>query len=216
MTHTFSFELKPGLEEDQVWSDNVLPLLVDLPANVVDIWQFCVTEMVNNVIDHSGGSALTLGMTKQQATVEIGVLDNGVGIFRKIQAALNLADERQAILELSKGKLTTDPDRHSGQGIFFTSRMLDLFAILSGGAFFSHLAVDEQDWILERASPTGDNGKDEPEKRYRSDSEGCVRPVFVRRKLRFFEDRPAPEIGEVRRKRAAHFPIAGETRSVAN
>jgi anti-sigma regulatory factor (Ser/Thr protein kinase) len=49
--------------------------------------------------------------------------------------------ETQAILELSKGKLTTDPDRHSGQGIFFTSRMMDEFSILSRGAYFSHEAT---------------------------------------------------------------------------
>jgi len=153
MTHTFSFELKPGLEEDQVWSDNVLPLLVDLPANVVDIWQFCVTEMVNNVIDHSDGCRLSVKVARKHQTVEVAVLDDGVGIFRKIQEALNLADERQAILELSKGKLTTDPERHSGQGIFFTSRVLEEFVILSGGAFFFHRADRGHDLITESAAP---------------------------------------------------------------
>lgn len=42
-----------------------------------------------------------------------------------------------AILELSKGKFTSDPARHSGEGIFFTSRMCDKFEILSKGLFFS-------------------------------------------------------------------------------
>jgi len=39
---------------------------------------------------------------------------------------------------LAKGKLTTDPKRHSGEGIFFSSRMFDEFDILSGGVF-SHI-----------------------------------------------------------------------------
>lgn len=55
-------------------------------------------------------------------TTEMYLRDNGIGIFRKIQREKNLLDERHAIFELSKGKLTTDPKRHTGEGIFFTSR----------------------------------------------------------------------------------------------
>jgi hypothetical protein len=55
----FCFAIEPGLEEDQVWHKTVLPLLTGLPANVLDIWQYCVTEMVNNAIDHSNGSGET-------------------------------------------------------------------------------------------------------------------------------------------------------------
>jgi hypothetical protein len=76
--------------------------------------------------------------------------DNGIGIFRKIQSALGLTDERHAILELTKGKLTTDPSGHTGQGIFFTSRLLDSFDILSGGVFFTHTFGRDEDWIIER------------------------------------------------------------------
>ncbi|HIK17725.1 MAG TPA: STAS-like domain-containing protein [Leptolyngbyaceae cyanobacterium M33_DOE_097] len=54
------------------------------------------------------------------------------------------------IAELAKGKLTTDPDRHTGQGIFFTSRMFDEFAILSGSIYFSHEFNKAEDWIVER------------------------------------------------------------------
>jgi anti-sigma regulatory factor (Ser/Thr protein kinase) len=31
------------------------------------------------------------------------------------------------MLELSKGKLTSEPDRHNGRGLFFTSRLADVF-----------------------------------------------------------------------------------------
>jgi len=60
------------------------------------------------------------------------------GIFLRIQRALDLPEPRQAILELAKGKLTTAPDRHSGEGIFFTSRMVDTFDIRSSGLHFTH------------------------------------------------------------------------------
>ncbi len=74
------------------------------------------------------------------------VIDDGIGIFTKLQRDFNLANKNHAILELAKGKLTSDPTRHSGEGIFFTSRMFDEFAILSEDtAFFGH---DNDDWLL--------------------------------------------------------------------
>ena len=149
----FCFTIEPGLEEDQVWSVTVLPLLEGLPANSIDIWQYCVTEMVNNAIDHSAGSRLIVVVRRRPSNTRVRVFDDGVGIFTKIKAAFNLEDETQAILELSKGKLTTDPDRHSGQGIFFASRMLDEFSILSHGAYFSHEATQPADWILPDDDP---------------------------------------------------------------
>jgi len=62
---------------------------------------------------------------------------------------LALEDERHAVLELAKGKFTTDPDHHTGEGIFFTSRMFDKFTLLAGNVYFSHKSPGNEDWILE-------------------------------------------------------------------
>ena len=144
-----SYPIADNLAEDVVWRNDVAPILGDMPENVKDIWQYGFTEMFNNAIDHSNGSSIIVQIVKTAATTEMMIIDNGVGIFRKIQAALGLLDERHAVLELAKGKLTTDPARHSGEGIFFSSRMFDAFQILSGGVFFSHKFGDEKDWIME-------------------------------------------------------------------
>lgn len=80
----------------------------------------------------------------------IAISDDGVGIFRKIQAALGLDDPRHSVLELAKGKFTTDPAHHTGEGIFFSSRMFDEFVILSGEVFYAHESPKVEDWILER------------------------------------------------------------------
>ena len=93
---------------------------------------------LNNAVDHSEGDKLLVQVIGTAVDTMICLRDNGVGIFRKIQSAMNLLDERHAVLELAKGKLTTDPKRHTGQGIFFTSRLLDSFDIWSGGVFFTH------------------------------------------------------------------------------
>ncbi|PSH03550.1 MAG: ArsR family transcriptional regulator [Acidobacteria bacterium] len=146
----------PGVVEDVVWRNDVRPILVGLPDNVLDIWEYCFTEMFNNAIDHSAGTMISVFLDKTAASTKIAILDNGVGIFKKIQSEMNLLDERQAILELAKGKLTTDPRRHTGEGVFFTSRMLDSFDILSGGVFFTHQFGDDEDWIVERSKPDDD------------------------------------------------------------
>lgn len=78
---------------------------------------------------------ISVGIRKTAADIEMLVMDEGVGIFKKIQMTLGLLDEGHAIFELHKGKLTTDPQNHTGEGIFFTSRMFDSFDILSGGIF---------------------------------------------------------------------------------
>lgn len=150
---SFQYELVRGLEEDSIWSKDVRPAIAPLPDNVMNIWNYAFTEMFNNAIDHSGGKWITVQIKKTAVSTEIYIHDDGIGIFRKIQGELDLADERLAIFELSKGKLTTDPANHTGQGIFFTSRMMENFSILSGGLFFDHARQDQHDWLLENSKP---------------------------------------------------------------
>ncbi|MGQ0595322.1 MAG: STAS-like domain-containing protein [Gammaproteobacteria bacterium] len=147
------YELNESLAEDIVWRSDVEPRLGQLPENIRDIWHYGFTEMLNNAIDHAEGTSVDVLLSKNAAVTELAIVDNGIGIFRKIQGELGLVDERHAILELSKGKLTTDPAKHTGEGIFFTSRMFDAFDILSGGVYFSHTFGDAEDWILERVRP---------------------------------------------------------------
>jgi anti-sigma regulatory factor (Ser/Thr protein kinase)/biotin operon repressor len=148
-----SYPLNSELAEDVVWRDDVGPVLGNLPENALDLWQIGFTEIFNNAGDHSGGLNVRVSIQKTAVSTEMSIMDDGIGIFRKIQKDLDLLDERHAIFELSKGKLTTDPTRHSGEGIFFTSRMFDAFDILSGGLFFSHVIGSEEDWLLERTNP---------------------------------------------------------------
>lgn len=145
-----SYQIVPDLAEDQAWAKDVSPALGKLPKNVLDIWRYCFTEMFNNAVDHSGGSRISIEVIRTAANTELALADDGVGIFKKIQAALGLLDERHAVMELSKGKLTTDPKRHTGQGIFFSSRMVDSFDIFSGGVLFMHELGKEGDWIAEQ------------------------------------------------------------------
>jgi anti-sigma regulatory factor (Ser/Thr protein kinase)/biotin operon repressor len=150
-----TYALTSPLEEDRVWDADIKSLVADLPDNVRSIWYYGFTEMLNNAIDHSSGSEVTIYLERTAIDTEIIIFDNGEGIFKKIQRVLSLYDERHAVLELSKGKLTTDAERHSGQGVFFTSRMFDGFQIRSGGVYFSHEFNKPEDWISERDKSKG-------------------------------------------------------------
>jgi DNA-binding Lrp family transcriptional regulator len=152
--HEIGFELDiiSGLEEHKVWKERIEPLLKGYKSNVVSISNYGFTEMFNNVIDHSEGSNVLISIKVFPNKIEMMVHDNGVGIFNKIAREFHLDDQRHAILELSKGKLTTDPKRHSGEGIFFSSRMFDEFAILSGKFYFSSSAGI--DWLHDREKET--------------------------------------------------------------
>lgn len=127
----------PSQSEHDVWEADILPQLSDLPENALDIWRYCFTEMFNNAIDHSAGSRATVRLRRTAVNAEITIIDNGVGIFKKIQRAMKFPDAKYSTLELAKGKFTTDPERHTGEGIFFTSKMLDGFDISSGGVYFT-------------------------------------------------------------------------------
>jgi anti-sigma regulatory factor (Ser/Thr protein kinase) len=144
---------RDGLQEDLVWRELISPVVARLPQNVRDIWHYAATEMINNAIDHSGASQVYVGVKKNALYTEVLVADEGEGIFVKIQRALNLHDPREAILELAKGKLTTAPEQHSGEGIFFTSRAVDLFELESHHLRFSH-APRADDAIAEQATDT--------------------------------------------------------------
>lgn len=140
--------ITPELQEDVVWRQHVAPILAGVPANVFDICHYGITEMVNNAIDHSASPDVSVSITYTAGSIDMMVWDRGVGILRKIKEAYNLEDERHAILELVKGKLTTDPERHTGEGIFFTSRVFDTFGILSAHLYLGHRREGE-DWLLE-------------------------------------------------------------------
>ena len=118
-----------------MWSEMSGPgsLFERLPQNARHILHYALTEMVNNVIDHSGASDVFIEIALEGDIVVMKVRDEGVGIFEHIRECLALPSELDALQELSKGKTTTMPDKHTGEGIFFTSKASNRFEIRSGG-----------------------------------------------------------------------------------
>jgi len=141
----FTSKIEPNLAEDKIWSKYVKPMLLQYPDNIQKICAYGFTEIFNNAIDHSGGTIIYTTIDINNNNLNITITDNGVGIYQKIKKALNLDTEKEAILHLSKGKFTTDPSKHTGEGIFFTSRIFDSFSILSEDMFYT---FKNRDWFL--------------------------------------------------------------------
>lgn len=123
--------------EDVAWNKYVQDFIGDVPECANHILYYIFTEMVNNAIDHSEGTEIYISIKKNEFRTEFMIIDNGIGIFNKIAAALNLPEKRFAILELAKGKFTTDPESHTGEGIFFSSKAADMFIINSDDLSFA-------------------------------------------------------------------------------
>jgi hypothetical protein len=119
-----------GLEEDRVWDEVVrdVPKIQGAPSNVRSIMRYAFTEMLNNAIDHSGGAEARVKVWARDP-LSFEIKDDGVGVFRHARERLELPDDLAALQQISKGRETTAPDRHSGEGIFFTSKAVDRFEL---------------------------------------------------------------------------------------
>lgn len=124
-----------GLEEDRVWRqvEDRLPEIARARENVRSILAYSFTEMLNNAIDHSGGDEARVIFWIGPARFTFEVFDDGVGAYRHVRDRLGLEDDLAALQQLTKGRETTAPERHTGEGIFFTSRMVDAFELDANG-----------------------------------------------------------------------------------
>lgn len=134
-----------GLGEDLPWSRDFAPYFA-LPPNVLRLTQHAFSELLNNAIDHSDGSGVTVSLRQTPSHVQLLVSDDGRGVFDKICDTFALADAHIAMLELSKGKLTTQPERHTGHGLYFTSRLADVFDLHANEHAFQHRNWEGSGW----------------------------------------------------------------------
>ena len=146
-TSRFTVDTTRESSEDRVFSRDIAPLLAELPANVQKIWRYAFTAMLNNAFEHARASAIVCVVSRSRLSTIVGILDNGIGIFRRIQQhqkeeSGEVITQAEAASLLYAGGYTSAPDGHFGEGIFFTSRLMDHFAIRSDLQTFT---MDEED-----------------------------------------------------------------------
>ncbi|MFA5188279.1 MAG: DUF4325 domain-containing protein [Patescibacteria group bacterium] len=127
--------INTGLEEHKVLDDieRHFGPYAFLPENIKSIFAYSFSEMLNNAIEHSESKKINITVDISNDELVFAVDDFGIGVFRNIMQKRKLKDELEAIQDLMKGKTTTKPKLHSGEGIFFTSKIGDEFILDSYG-----------------------------------------------------------------------------------
>jgi len=115
-----------------------------LPKNISGILDYAFTEMLNNAIEHSRSKGIEVLARREPGTIGFDIVDRGVGIFNNLIKKKGLKSELEAIQDLLKGKQTTAPKQHTGEGVFFTSKVADILTFKSSNKklVFDNIAGD--------------------------------------------------------------------------
>lgn len=145
-----------GLSEDIVWRRIREDLRIDPDTPAGRIMGYAFTEMLNNAIDHSDSDTVSIMWWTSSDQWIFEIRDYGVGAYPKLRTGLKLASDFEAVQELSKGKRTTDRAHHTGEGIFFTSKAVDVFRLTSSGVRWTvdNLRHDVALGIVDQATGT--------------------------------------------------------------
>jgi len=127
-----------NLEEHKAVAEieNSLPGLIVLKKkneNVHSIFYYAFSEMFNNAIEHSRSKHIDVAVTLDNNRLFFVINDYGIGAYRNVMKKRKLKSELEAIQDILKGKTTTAPRAHSGEGIFFTSKVADTLILDSFG-----------------------------------------------------------------------------------
>lgn len=143
-----TYTIKPTLSEYDVFQTDFQDIFRQFPENIHDVCVYGFTEIFNNAIEHSKGTEINVTTRYSDEKLFISIEDNGIGVFKNIYDYYKLSDLRESVFQLTKGKTTTDPLNHTGEGIFFTSKAFDSFEIYANNL---HYVRDNQenDWALE-------------------------------------------------------------------
>ena len=107
--------------------------LKTLNENIKSIFTYGFSEMLNNAIEHSNSDKINIEVFINENLLSFKIEDFGIGIWRNVMQKRKLNSEIEAIQDVLKGKTTTMPKSHSGEGIFFTSKISDKFSLNSFG-----------------------------------------------------------------------------------
>lgn len=148
LRHQFTAPLP--FDEFRVWAQQMRPVLkaAGVEDACLSVLEYVCTEMLNNVLDHAGATRAAVSFDWNDQSVAVRIDDDGRGVFVGIRSCLELESDIDAALLLSKGKVTTDPSRHTGEGIFFSSRACEWFCLQSGGVGVSVSSADAP-WLFE-------------------------------------------------------------------
>ena len=138
---------RQGLSEYVVFEEVIrrMKLNAQLNKNCLTIFDYAFTEMLNNAIDHSQSKKVWINVEIDHANITFIIKDLGIGAIESIKRGFEISDDFLALEHLFKGKQTTAKEAHSGQGIFFTSKVVDIYKIATSKMEFiiNNIKADE-------------------------------------------------------------------------
>lgn len=136
------------LSEDKIFDKDIAKHVSSYEKNVFSIWRYAFTEMMNNAIEHSRAENIFVSVITDAVGTTVTISDDGIGIFNNIKEYMENEEGKEISIEeavqlLFTGKFTTARSMHSGEGIFFTSHLMDSFIIFSDGMTFSRTPFND-------------------------------------------------------------------------
>lgn len=140
-SYHYLFKNDGTLGEDRIYN-GFISQHINFKRNVNSIWNYAFTEMMNNAIEHSEAENISVSIYQNCLETKILIKDDGIGIFKNIQRFMKESKNEtlsigECVSLLFAGKFTTAKQYHTGEGIFFTSHIMDEFIIYSDDNFFT-------------------------------------------------------------------------------
>ncbi len=137
LNRLFTFDLNNTFDESIIFNQYLKKPITKYSSKAcLDLCECTVTKILNNAKDHSKGKIVKLAFEIDEKNIHLSCHDNGTGVFKNLQQHFDFPDARTTLLELSKGKLTSDPVNHTGEGLFFSARAMDIFTLSANGFTF--------------------------------------------------------------------------------
>lgn len=135
-TRRLSFP-RAGLRAADVWTlvEQRTPAVAALAPAPKALARYAVLQLVDNVIDHAGATKLELDVHPGEP-LRFTLLDDGAGLFERLRVGLGAATVLEAAQALGKPNLPSGGPGHTGEGLFFVMKAVDLLELEGNGLKF--------------------------------------------------------------------------------
>ena len=143
-------DIDSNLSVEEIMKLYVKPHIEVLPRNILEIFEFSISALINNILEHADASKLYYKIFINHNEAHFILNDNGVGIFDNIKSKLKLPNIRFSALELTKGYVSTNPKFHSGEELNAVINLFDTVEIGSSGKLLTFVNKNT-DWELKNS-----------------------------------------------------------------
>ena len=132
-------DIDSNLSVEEIMKLYVKPHIEVLPRNILEIFEFSISALINNIFEHADASKLYYKIFINHNEAHFILNDNGIGIFNNIKSKLKLPNIHFSALELTKGYVSINPKHHSGEELKAVINLFDVVQIDSSGKSLTYV-----------------------------------------------------------------------------